>query len=124
MFMFALSVTGVCAPTVNADEWNMETKITINHPIEAEGTVLRVGFDVLMLVDLPADRSTVCTLKAVEHNIIATVFANPNLPNCATGQKRVQVLRTEAGQQPALHAWFHSRLDRTRVQKSSWNLHR
>jgi len=41
MFMFALSETGVSAPTVRADEWNMETKITINQPIEAEGSVLR-----------------------------------------------------------------------------------
>ena len=56
-------------------------KITVNQPIEAEGTVLRVGSYVLMLVDLPADRSTVCILKAVENHIIATVFANRNLPN-------------------------------------------
>ena len=60
---------------------NMETKITINQPIEAEGTVLRVGSYVLMVVDLPTDRCTACTLKAVEHHIIATVFANPNSPN-------------------------------------------
>ena len=81
MFMFAIIVTGVCAPTVKADECNLETTITINQPIEAEGTVLRVGSYVLMLVDLPADRPTVCILKAVEHHIIATVFANPNSPN-------------------------------------------
>jgi hypothetical protein len=81
MFMFALRVTGVCAPHAKADEWNVETKITINQPIEAEGTMLRAGSYVLMLVYLPADRSTACTLKAVEHHIIATVFANPNLPN-------------------------------------------
>ena len=66
---------------VKADEWNLETAITINQPIEAEGTVLRVGSYVLMLVDLFPGRSTVCNLKAVEHRIIATVFANPNLPN-------------------------------------------
>jgi hypothetical protein len=60
MFMVALSVTGVCAPTVKADEWNLETTITINQPIEVEGTVLRVGSYVLLLVDLPAGRSTVC----------------------------------------------------------------
>ena len=63
MFMFALSVTGVCAPTVKVDERNLETTITINQPIEAEGTVLRVGSYVLMLVDLPADRSTVCIFE-------------------------------------------------------------
>ena len=45
---------------VKADEWNLETAITINQPIEAEGTVLRV---VLMLIDLPADRSTVCIFE-------------------------------------------------------------
>jgi len=81
MLMFALSVTGVCAHIVKAEEWNIEIKITINQLIEAAGTVLWVGSYVLMLVDLPADRSTVCTLKAVEHNIIATVFVNPTLPN-------------------------------------------
>jgi hypothetical protein len=63
MFMFALSVTGVSASTCEGHEWNIETKITINQPIEAEGTVLRVGSYVLMLVDLPADRSTVCIFE-------------------------------------------------------------
>jgi hypothetical protein len=34
-----------------------------NQPIEAEGTVLRVGSYVLMLIDLPADRSTACIFE-------------------------------------------------------------
>ena len=82
MFMFALSVTGVCAPTVKADEWNMETKITINQPIEAEGTVLRVGSYVLMLVDLPADRSTVAFRRQS-----STTFSLP--------YSQIQIYRTE-----------------------------
>jgi hypothetical protein len=48
---------------VKADEWNLETAMTINQPIEAEGTVLRVGSYVLMLIDLPADRSAVCIFE-------------------------------------------------------------
>jgi hypothetical protein len=42
---------------------DLEKTITINQPIEAEGTVSRVGSYVLMLVDLPADRSTVCIFE-------------------------------------------------------------
>jgi hypothetical protein len=48
---------------VKADERNLETAITINQPIEAQGTVLRVGSYVLMLIDLPTDRSTVCIFE-------------------------------------------------------------
>ena len=48
---------------VKADEWNLETAININQPIEAEVTVLRIGSYVLMLIDLPADSSTVCIFE-------------------------------------------------------------
>jgi hypothetical protein len=34
---------GVFAPTVKADEWNKQTNITINQPIEVEGTVIPAG---------------------------------------------------------------------------------
>ena len=82
MFMLALSVTGQYVRLlVKADEWNLETAITINQPTEAEGTVLRVGSYVLMLIDLPATVPRFAFLKGVEHHIIATVFANPNSPN-------------------------------------------
>ena len=53
MFMFALSVTGVCAHTVKADEWNIEIKITINQLIEAAGHCV-VGWVVCTYARRPA----------------------------------------------------------------------
>ena len=73
---------GVCAPTVKVDERNLETTITINQPIEAEGTVLRVGSYVLMLVDLPADRSTVA-------------FRRQSSTTLSLPYSQIQIYRTE-----------------------------
>jgi hypothetical protein len=61
-----------------------------------------------LLFCLPADRFTVCILTAVEHHIVATLFANPNFTELSNRTRASSRFRTEAGQKPALHAWLHS----------------
>lgn len=68
---------GVLAPRRESNQWDKKTNITINQPIEVEGTVLSAGSYVLRLVDLAAVLYTVRILKAEENRVIKTVFATP-----------------------------------------------
>ena len=54
-----------------------KTNITIDKPIEVEGTVLPAGSYVLKLVDLQSERHLVRILNAEENRVIATVFTTP-----------------------------------------------
>ena len=75
--ILALSTMGVLAPVAKATQWDKKTNITINQPIEVEGTVLPAGSYVLRLVDLAAERYTVRIFNAEENRVIKTVFATP-----------------------------------------------
>ena len=93
MSILALSVMGMFAPTVKADEWDKKTNITINQAIEVEGTVLRAGSYVLKLVDSPSNRNLVFDLERRREPPYRDCVHYPDLPVSAPGQQRVQVLR-------------------------------
>ena len=105
MSILALSVMGMFAPTVKADEWDKKTNITINQAIEVEGTVLPAGSYVLKLVDSPSNRNLVSIWNEDENRLIATVFTIP----IYRFQPPVnsEFFESEVGQPPALHAWFY-----------------
>ena len=105
--ILALSVMGLFAPTVKADEWNKQTNITINQPIEVEGTVIPAGSYVLKLVDLPSERHLVRILNAQENGVVATVFATPIYRFQPADNSEFKFYESEAGRPPALHAWFY-----------------
>jgi hypothetical protein len=105
--ILALSVMGVFAPTVKADEWNKQTNITINQAIEVEGTVLPAGSYVLKLVDLPSERHLVQILNAEENHVITTVFATPTYQTELPDKSEFKFYKSEAGRPPVLHAWFY-----------------
>jgi hypothetical protein len=105
--VLALSVMGMFAPTVKADERDKKTNITIDQAIEVEGTVLPAGSYVLKLVDLPSKRQLVRILNAQENRVIATVFATPIYRFQPTDNSEFSFFESEVGQPPALHAWFY-----------------
>jgi hypothetical protein len=105
--ILALSVAGVFAPNMKADEWNKKTNITINHPIEVEGTVLPAGSYVFKLVDLPSDRYLVRILNAEENHVVATVFTTPAYRRSPPDNSEFAFYESEVGQTPALHTWFY-----------------
>lgn len=105
--ILALSVMGLFAPTVKADEWNKQTNITINQPIEVEGTVIPAGSYVLKLVDLPSERHLVSILNAQENGVVAAVFTTPIYRSQPADKSEFKFYESEAGRPPALHAWFY-----------------
>ena len=107
MSILALSVMGMFAPTVKADEWDKKTNITINQAIEVEGTVLPAGSYVLKLVDSPSNRNLVSIWNEDENRLIATVFTIPIYRFQPPDNSVFGFFESEVGQPPALHAWFY-----------------
>jgi hypothetical protein len=105
--ILALSVVGVFAPNMKADEWNKKTNITINQAIEVEGTDLPAGSYVLKLVDLPSDRHLVQILNAEENRVVATVFTIPIYRFTPPDNSEFKFYESETGRPPALHTWFY-----------------
>ena len=104
--VLALSVMGMFAPTVKADERDKKTDITINQAIEVEGTVLPAGSYVLKLVD-SSDRHLVSIWNEDENRLIATVFTSPIYRVQPPDNSEFKFYESSVGQPPALHAWFY-----------------
>jgi len=105
--VLAFGVIGVLAPNVKASEWDKKTNITINKPIEVEGTALPAGSYVLKLVDSPSEQHLVRILNAEENRVIATVFTIPIYKSTPADNSEFKFYESENGQPPALHTWFY-----------------
>jgi hypothetical protein len=104
--ILAVSVLGALAPDVKADEWNKQTNITINHPIEVQGALLPTGSYVLELADLPSDRHVVRIFNADDNRLIATLFTVSAYRPEPTGKSQFK-FDSESGRAPELRTWFY-----------------
>jgi hypothetical protein len=100
-------IGGVLTPTVKAGEWDKQTNITIDRPIEVQDKVLPAGSYVLKLADLPAERHIIQIFTAQENHLIATVFAVPIYRSVPADNSEFKFYESENGQPPALHTWFY-----------------
>jgi hypothetical protein len=104
--ILAVSMMGMFAPSVKADEWNRLTNITINQAIEVEGHVLPAGSYVLKLVN-GVDRHVVQIFNAQENQLVATVFAIPAERLVPPDKSEFNFYASGSGETPALHTWFY-----------------
>jgi hypothetical protein len=104
--LLAVSMMGMFAPNVKADEWNKQTNITINHAIEVEGHVLPAGSYVLRLVN-GVDRHVVQVFNAQENHLVATVFAISAERLAPSGKSEFSFYESGSGETPALRTWFY-----------------
>jgi hypothetical protein len=104
--ILAVSMMGMFAPNVKADEWNKQTNITINQAIEVEGHVLPAGSYALKLVD-GVDRHVVQIFNAQENHLVATVFAIPAERLAPPDKSEFSFYESGSGETPALRTWFY-----------------
>jgi len=98
---------GSVAFHARADQWNKQTTITINQPIQIMDTYLEPGTYVLKLVDSPSNRNVVQIFTGDQRHIINTMIAIPNYRLQPTGNSRFLFWETPADSTPALRAWFY-----------------
>ena len=111
---FAGSIGFALIPSLQADQWNKKTLITVNEPLQvpscctADHTVtLQPGEYVMVLVDSLADRHIVRIFDKDQKNVITTILAIPNYRLEPTGNTVLQYWEVPAGQPKALRAWFY-----------------
>jgi hypothetical protein len=98
---------GSVAFHARADQWNKQTTITINQPIQIMETYLEPGTYVLKLVDSQSNRNVVQIFTGDQRHIINTMIAIPNYRLQPTGNSRFLFWETPANSTPALRAWFY-----------------
>lgn len=95
------------APTLQADEWNKRTILTVNEAIQVPNKVLPPGKYVMKLLDSPSNRHIVQIFDENEQHLITTVLAIPNYRLQPTGDTQFGFWETPAGQAKAMRSWFY-----------------
>jgi LPXTG-motif cell wall-anchored protein len=111
---FAACIGVALMPSLQADEWDKKTTLTVSEPIEvpaccnASHTVLlQPGDYVVKLNDSQADRHIVRIYDKDQKHLITTILAVPNYRLRPTGKTVLQFWEVPAGQPRAVRAWFY-----------------
>ena len=108
MFGFAILLAGgAMLPLANADEWNKQTTVMFNAPVQIPGQVLQAGSYVFKLADNQADRHIVQIFTEDQKQLIATVLAIPAYRLKATDNTLITFEERSAGSPEAVSRWFY-----------------
>ena len=107
VFLWGLVAVGLSV-TAKADDWNKETTLTFDQPVEIPGhIVLPAGTYVFKLMDSPADRHIVQIFSKDRTHLYATILAIPNY-RLRTSDRTVMTFGERAvGLPEAIRAWFY-----------------
>jgi hypothetical protein len=95
------------APFAKADEWDKQTIVTFNEPVEVPGSVLPAGTYVFKLADSQSDRSVVQIFTEDQKQLLGTIMAIPAYRVEPSDKTVVTFEERPAGSPEALHKWFY-----------------
>ncbi len=108
VMMFCLGVLIVSVPLIaKADEWNKETIMTFNQPVEVPNMVLKPGTYEFRLLDSPSDRHVVQILNADGTHLYENVLAIPAYRLEPTDRTVVTFDERAQGAPQAIATWFY-----------------
>jgi hypothetical protein len=102
-------MSSMIAPAI-ADEWNKETKIEFNGPVQVPGKVLEAGKYVFKLLDSDSDRNIVEIFSedsSGNQKLVTTVLAIPTYRTKTPDEPIVRFEERPAGSPEAVHTWFY-----------------
>lgn len=105
----ALALTTMVS-SVRADQWNKETRVTVNQPMEVPGTVLGPGTYVFKLVDRVSDRNTVQIFSVDargRQKLVTTILAISAYGLQTPDKPVIRLEERRAGEPEAIHSWFY-----------------
>jgi hypothetical protein len=106
--VFCLAVVWlIAAPAVYADDWDKETRITVNQPFEVPGAVLPAGTYIVKLVDIAGERHVVRFLSEDGKKIYATLIGIPDFRLEPTDKTAITFYESELNRPRPLHNWFY-----------------
>ncbi len=96
------------SPSVKADDWNKETRVTFSHPVEVPGgIILPAGTYVFKLMDSPSNRHIVQIFNKEKTHIYATILTISNFRLRATDKTVMTFGERAVGSPEAIRAWFY-----------------
>src|SRR6476646_2643708 len=111
---FAGCVGVAMLPSLQADQWDKKTILTVNETIQMPSCctpdhtiVLQPGEYVMVLVDSLSDRHIVRIFDKDQLHVMTTILAIPNYRLQATDKTVFQYWEVPTGQPKALRAWFY-----------------
>jgi LPXTG-motif cell wall-anchored protein len=106
--VFCLGVLVLSVPvSLKADEWNKETRMTFNQPVEIPGMVLTPGTYVFKLLDSASDRNVVQIFNGDESRFYENVLAIPAYRAEPTDKTVVTFEERSKGTPEAIKDWFY-----------------
>ena len=111
---FAGCISFALLPSLQADDWNKKTTLTVNEPLQVPScctpdhtVTLQPGEYVMVLLDSLSDRHIVRIFDKDQQHVMTTILAIPNYRLQPTGKTVFQYWEVPAGQPKALRAWFY-----------------
>jgi hypothetical protein len=98
----------VTTSSVQADEWNRETRITPDHDIEVPGAVLQANTTYVMkLLDSPAERKVVQVFNEDQTELLTTFFAVNDERMEPVEDTTFEFMEVPAGYPVPVQSWFY-----------------
>ncbi len=94
-------------PSLNGDEFNKLTKLTLNEPVAIPGKVLQCGDYWLRMADTPSNRRIVQIWNEDQSQLESEIVTVPIYRNVPTGDTKFTYWEQRVGTAPALRAWYY-----------------
>jgi len=105
----ALVLISIVLPA-RADQWNKETRITVNESLEVPGAVLSPGTYVFKLADSQSDRNIVQIYSedaSGRQKLVATILAISAYTLATPDKPIIKLEERPSGSSEAIHNWFY-----------------
>jgi hypothetical protein len=105
----ALVLVSIVLPA-QADQWNKETRITVNEPLEVPGAVLSPGTYLFKLADNPSDRNIVQIYSedaSGRQKLVTTILAISAYTLEVPDKPMIKLEERPSGGPEAIHSWFY-----------------
>ena len=100
---------GFAIPPAHASEWDKQTVITVNQPIQVQETLLEPGTYVFRLLDSQSDRHVVQIFNSDRSHLISQMLAIPaeRRDDQLTSHTKLTFWETPDGYAKALRDWYY-----------------
>jgi len=104
----ALVIFFTAAPTLKADEWNLQTRIVPNHQIEVPGAMLEANTPyVIKLMDSPSERHVVQVFNENQDHLMSQFIAVSAERRDPVDTTTFQFMEIPAGHPAPIQTWFY-----------------
>jgi hypothetical protein len=99
-------LAGFFANPLKADDFNKETLVKIDNPMQVQNTVLLPGSYIFELGPTPTDMNVVWIRNANNYHVVATIVGSSAYRLNPDSAKTLTFYHTAAGQVPTLKNWY------------------